>query len=195
MTSLDGTPLSTDLRKGGGLHAFLGRLTAETAPVPGLADLTLLGVDRDGGTHILHSLFSVPVGPYDPDRRLFGCRGELPTEELPAITEIPVASFTALRAVSAMYREDHRVHLEGVPPSVWQAMPCKRVNHKEDGRSLSCRGLTFLPPDAAAPLFHLEGSVGEFSKEPPPLLAGREPFFEEALDWLQFAFVSPVKAN
>ena len=127
MTSLDWTPLSTDLQKGGGLHAFLGRLTAEAAPVPGLAELTLLGVDQDGGAHILHSLFSVPVGPYDPDRRLFGCHGELPTEGLPAITEIPVASFVALRAVSAVSREDHRVHLEGVPPSGWQTMPCERV--------------------------------------------------------------------
>ena len=117
MTSLDGTPLLTDLRKGGGLHAFLGRLTAEAAPVLGLADLTLLGVDREGGAHIVHSLFSVPVGPYDPDRRLFDCRGELPTEGVPAITEIPVASLAALTAVSAVSQEDHRVHLEGVPPS------------------------------------------------------------------------------
>ena len=67
VTGLDGAPLSTDLRKGGGLHAFLGRLTAEAAAVPGLAELTLLGVDQDGGAHILHSLFSVPVVPYDPD--------------------------------------------------------------------------------------------------------------------------------
>ena len=89
VTGLDGTPLSTDLQKGGGLHTFLGRLTAEAAAVPGLAELTLLGVDQDGGEHILHSLFSVPVGPYDPDRRLFGCRGELPEEGLPAITEGP----------------------------------------------------------------------------------------------------------
>ena len=111
MTSLDGTPFSTDLRKGGGLHAFLGRLTAEVAPVPGLAELTLLGVDQDGGAHILHSLFSVPVVPYDPYRWLFGYRRELPIEGLPAITEIPMASFEALRAVSAVSREDHRVHL------------------------------------------------------------------------------------
>ena len=37
VTSLDGTPLLTDLRKGGGLHAFLGRLTTEAAAVLGLA--------------------------------------------------------------------------------------------------------------------------------------------------------------
>ena len=69
-----------------------------------MAELTLLGLDQDGGAHILHLLFSVPVGPYDPDRRLFGCRRELRTEGLPAITEIPVASFAALRAVSAVSR-------------------------------------------------------------------------------------------
>ena len=110
-------PLLTDHQKGGGLHAFLGRLTAEAAPVPGLAELMLLGVDREGVSHILYSLFSVLVVPYDPDRRLFGCRRELPTEGIPAITEIPVASFAALRAVSAVSREDHQLHLEVVSPS------------------------------------------------------------------------------
>ena len=90
LTGPDGTPLSTDLRKGGEAHVFLGRLTAEAAPVLGLAELTLLGVDQDGGAHILHSLFSVPVSPYGPDRRLFGCRRELHAQGLPAITEIPV---------------------------------------------------------------------------------------------------------
>ena len=63
------------------------------------------------------------------------------------------------------------------------------------GRSLSCRGLTFLLPDAAAPLFHLEGSVGEFSKELSPLISGREPLYEEALDWLQFAFTGDTKGQ
>ena len=64
LSSSDGTPLTNNLQKGGGLHAFLGRLTAEAAPVPGLAEITLLGVDRYGGSQILNSLFSVLVGPY-----------------------------------------------------------------------------------------------------------------------------------
>ena len=112
-------PTLTDIQKGGGLHAFLVRLAAEADSFLGLAELTVMGVDRDGGAHILHSLFSVPFGPYDPDQQLFGCRGELPTEGLPAITEILVAFFAALRAVSAVSSEDHRVHLEVVPPSGW----------------------------------------------------------------------------
>ena len=134
-----------NLRKGGGIHAFLGRLTAEAAPVPGIAELTLLRVDREGGSLILHSLFSVPVGPYDPDQRLFGCRGNLPPEELPAITEIPVASFGALRSVNAVSRDDHRVHLDGFPPSRWQAMPCERAIIKEEGKS-------FLSGESPSPL-------------------------------------------
>ena len=107
----------TDLWKEGGVHAFLGRFTAEVDPVSGLGELTLLGLDQDGGAHILHLLFSVPVGPYDPDRRFFGCWGELPPEGLLAITNIPLASFAALRVVSTVSREDHQVNLEGVPPS------------------------------------------------------------------------------
>ena len=98
LTCLDRTPLLTNLRKGGGVHTFLGRLMSEVAPVPGLTELTLLGVDQNGEAHILHSFFSVPVSPYDPDRRLFGCCGELPTEGLPAITKIPVDFFGAHHA-------------------------------------------------------------------------------------------------
>ena len=56
---------------GGWVHALLGRLTAEAAPVPGLAGLTLLWFDQYGGAHILHSIFSVTVSPYDPYRWLF----------------------------------------------------------------------------------------------------------------------------
>ena len=102
----------------------MGRLTSEAVQILGLAELMLLGVDRDVGAHILHSLFSVPVGPNDPHRSLFGCRRELPAEGILAIIETPVASFATLRAISAMSREDHRVHLEGFPPSGWQTMPC-----------------------------------------------------------------------
>ena len=64
---------------------------------------------------------------------------------------------------------------------------------KEEGQSLSCRGFTLLPPNAAVPLFHLEGSVGDFSKELFPLLADQEPPYEEALNWLQFDFTVKTK--
>ena len=117
VADIDGAAQTTKLRKGGGIHAFLGRLTSEAAPVPILVALTLLKVDWDGEAHIIHSLFSVPVGPYDPYHQLFGCRGELPPEGLPAITDIPVASFLARRGISAVPLDNHIVHMEGVSPS------------------------------------------------------------------------------
>ena len=67
MTGPDGTPLLTYLQKGGGVQKFLGRIMDEAAPVPGIANLTLLGVEKDREAHILHSLFSVSVGPYNPN--------------------------------------------------------------------------------------------------------------------------------
>ena len=137
LTGPDGTPLLTEGRKGGGLHAFLGRLTAKAVLVPGLAELTLMGVKQYGGAHILHPLFSVPVGPYDPDRRLFGCRGELPAEGLSAITDILVASFGECRFVNVVFQDDHRVHLEGVPLSGWQTTSYERVSGKGEGQSFS----------------------------------------------------------
>ena len=74
MTDTDGEALSTKKQKSGGIHAFLGRLTAEAAPFPVLWGLTILGVDQEREANVLHSLFSVLVGLYDPDHRLFGCR-------------------------------------------------------------------------------------------------------------------------
>ena len=189
------TPLLTNLRKGGGVHTFLVCLTAEAAPVPGLADLMLLGVEQDREAHILHSLFSVPVGLYDPDRSLFGCFRELPAEGLPAITKILVASFAARCVFSAVSQDDHRVDLEEPPPYGWKTTPCERASGKGKGQIISCQGINLLPQDAAAPLFPLEGSVGKFSKILFPLLADLEPHYEEALDWLQFSFTGDPKGQ
>ena len=60
----------TNGRKGGGLHKFLGRLTDEADSVLVLAELTLLGVERDEGSHILHLPFSLLVGSYNPIRKV-----------------------------------------------------------------------------------------------------------------------------
>ena len=90
---------------------------------PGLARLDLLAVDWYRDKHVLQSFFSVPVGPYDPEQRLFGCHGELPSEGLPMITEIPVASFAVRRFIGAVIREDHIVFVEGVSPSIWHTIP------------------------------------------------------------------------
>ena len=43
-----------ELRKGEGIHVFLGRLTAEAAPDSGLERLTIITVNWDVEVHILH---------------------------------------------------------------------------------------------------------------------------------------------
>ena len=47
-----------------GLHAFLGYLSSMVDSVLVFDGLTLLGFERDGTVHLLHSLFSVPVSLY-----------------------------------------------------------------------------------------------------------------------------------
>ena len=49
---------------------MLGHFASGVDPVPGIEPLTLLGVDRDGTVHLLHSFFSVAVGQYSTNRKL-----------------------------------------------------------------------------------------------------------------------------
>ena len=84
---------------------------------------------------------------------------------LPTITYIPVASYAVWRIVRAMSQEEYIVHQQGVSLSCWRKIPYKRASGKAEGGNLTCRGITFLPPDAAAPLLYLEGNLAEFSRE------------------------------
>ena len=56
------------------------------------------------------------------------------------------------------------VHVEGIPPSDLLTLPCKMVGRKEGDRDLACRGLTFLPPDAAARLLGTPRNIAEASR-------------------------------
>ena len=102
MTNAKGEVLSTDILSERGMHDFPGIPAAKAALPPGLERLALIAVKRDGEAHVLHSLFSVPVRPYRPERRLFVCQGELPLEGLPLIIDIPTPSFAVRRIFSAL---------------------------------------------------------------------------------------------
>ena len=67
------------------------------------------------------------------------------------------------------------------------------VSSKAEGRNLTFLGITFLPKDATVTLFHIEGNVAEFSRQLFPRLASREPPYENALSWLQFAYTRDSK--
>ena len=87
-------------------------------------------------------------------------------------------------------------HLGGISPRDWQTNPCKRATKAvgDDHLNLACRGLAFLPTDCIAWLLGREadGSVNVFEASAGlfPLLNGREPTFEAALGFLQFAYTA-----
>ena len=131
-----------------------------------------MGVNRDGTVHLLHSSFFVPVGPYSTDRLLSAFVGELPAEGLPLVADILGEAFAVWGAVRAALRDDHQVHVEGVPPPLWQSMPCERAGKlQEDGRDLAFQGLTFVPPDGASGFLGRGANIYEASRLLFPLLA------------------------
>ena len=123
VTKEDGGLLSLEKRSGRGLHSFLAHLESWVDPVPDFERVALFQVDLDKTVHLMHSLLSVPVGLYSTARRLFACCGELPLEGLHLVVELPVDAFSVRRSLRAVPRADHISHLEGVPPSAWQATP------------------------------------------------------------------------
>ena len=63
----------------------------------------------------------------------------------------------------------------------------------EGGRYLACHGLTLVPPYCAARIIGAEEqdlNIMTVSQELFPLLTGQAPPFEEALNWLQFAYTA-----
>ena len=134
------------------IQSFLVQISSGVEPVPGLERVTVVGLDPDGRVLLMHSIFSVRFNVYLTQRRLFACLGELPSEGLPPVVEIPDKAFVSRRTVLAVPRVDHVTHLGGVSLLDWQKKPCKRAV-KSAGTEyvdLACRGLTFAPPDCAS---------------------------------------------
>ena len=73
----EGTLLS-ELRSGWGLYTLLGHIASKIYPIPGMENLSLMGIELDRMLHILHHLFYVPVGSYYMYRRWLARSGELP---------------------------------------------------------------------------------------------------------------------
>ena len=123
-------------------------------PVPGLDQVTLVGVDLDGMVHFMHSLLSVWVKIYSTIQRLFAFLSKLPAEGLPPVVETPhkAETFAARRSIRAVLRVDHVTHLGWMSPPNWQTKPCKRAGKMAgtDYCDLSCQGLNLAPPDCAA---------------------------------------------
>ena len=67
----DRTARTPEERTGRGLHSFLFYLVLGEVPAPGLERVTLVGVNKDGRVHLMHSLFSFRAEVYSTECRLF----------------------------------------------------------------------------------------------------------------------------
>ena len=112
------------------------------------------------------------------------------------MVEIPDKAFAAWRTVCAVPRFDHVIHLGGISTLDWNTKPYERAAKPAGTEYLDLDfwGLTFVPPDCASWLlqWEVDGSLNVFkaSTDLFPLIMGREPPFEEALDWLQFTYTA-----
>ena len=109
------------------LHAFLGQLATAADPIPRFIQMVPLDVNQDIAVHLLHLLFSVPVGVYYMQRRIFAFKGELIDPGTPLVLEIPVEAFLVWRATSAVPQGNYARKLRVVTLINWQSMTCEWV--------------------------------------------------------------------
>ena len=122
----EGGGLSSEHRPGRGIYSFLRHLAFAVEPSPGLDRLTVIGFKRYRTVHVLQLFFSVPVGQYYTEIGLLAFSWKIPLVGLPPVTELLMPSSTVWRAIFAVSRKDHLVHVNYIPPSGWQTALCKR---------------------------------------------------------------------
>ena len=66
-------------------------------PIPGLEWVTLVAVKPDGMFHLMRLLLSIRVDIYSTRRRLFAYLGDLTSEGIPPVVDIPYEAFVELR--------------------------------------------------------------------------------------------------
>ena len=108
--------------------------------------------------------------------------------------DTPPGFCAARRSVCAVPCVDHITHLVGTSLLDWQTKPYERATKAagSDYIDLAFRELAFFSSDCAAwilgreadgPVNVFEALTGLF-----PMITGREPPFEAALDWLKLAY-------
>ena len=196
MVCKDGAALPLDKRLVRVIQYFLAQLELGADHIPVLERVISVGVNPDVIVHLLHSLLSVPTNLYLTSQRLFACQGNLTAKGLPLVVEIPHDYFAVRRSVCDVLQVDHMTHLGGISPTNGQTMPRKRARKTAglEYLDLACQGLTFFPLECVSwlletyedrPMNIYAASSGLFH-----MLTGREPFFKEALNWLQFTYTA-----
>ena len=111
VTREDVRTMSTKKRSSRGLYSFVGYLASGVDLVSGFHALYLIGVNQKVTVHLLHLLFSVPVGLYYTAWGISACGGDMPCEGLLLVVDLPVYAFAVRRSVRAIPRVFHLSHM------------------------------------------------------------------------------------
>ena len=122
----DGMTLTPDKRSGQGIHSLLVQIASGTDHIPDLYWVYLIGFEQDRTVHLLQCTFSIPVDLYSTRRRLFACRVELPTKDLPSVVDSPHKPFAVRCSIHDVPRVHPINHLGGISLTNWQIMSCER---------------------------------------------------------------------
>ena len=174
-------------------HAFLEQPASIFNPIPEFYGITLLDVNWYGMMCLLNLLFSTPVVVYSTSRNIFAYLGEFLEygPPPPPAMDILMEAFAVQYTVHAMPGANNIIQL-GAPPLIdWKSNTCKQEGKRTtNSHNLACLELKFMTSDLSDTLLEEPDlSIMSTNKVILPLLGGRAPAFEEAIEWLQFYFV------
>ena len=109
----------------------------------------------------------------------------------PPAMDILMEAFAVQYTVHAMPGANNIIQL-GAPPLIdWKSNTCKQEGKRTtNSHNLACLELKFMTSDLSDTLLEEPDlSIMSTNKVILPLLGGRAPAFEEAIEWLQFYFV------
>ena len=117
----------------------------------GLDNLALLAVNKDDFVSVLYSLFLGGESAYeDRPGKLFGVRGDIPSDGLPTIVRLEAIHFAANSSFMGTLRLDFEGHLAGLtssfPRDFRDSAHQPAIEGEDDGaRLVKSHGLAFAP--------------------------------------------------
>ena len=195
-TTRTGHDVSTGARveTGEAIHSFISNLVQRRAP--GIQALCFLGVKTCGTTQLLHSLFSLPQGPYDESTpRLCALVDDVPADGFPTIALLTPMAFASNEPFPGSSEEEFESHVTGLPSTLLRNLDTNAMQAAsvadEGTRTINSRGLTFLSGANLALLLQLGFSPTISAAAcalAPHLLHSDEPHADLALQWIQASF-------
>ena len=182
------------METGEAIHSFISNLVQRRAP--GIQALCFLGVKTCGTTQLLHSLFSLPQGPYDESTpRLCALVDDVPADGFPTIALLTPMAFASNEPFPDSSEEYFESHVTGLPSTLLRNLDTNAMQAAsvadEGTRTINSRGLTFLSGANLALLLQLGFSPTISAAAcalAPHLLHSDEPHADLAFQWIQASF-------